>query len=727
MRSGTRAEFVGTARCAGCHAEQANAFRNSHHDRAIEVATPESVLAPFDGRVVRRDGQSFRFIRDGDTFFVETSESGGSPERLRVSHSFGVSPLEQWLVTRPAGRRQVLPIAWDTRPSEHGGQRFFDLLPDERTPPADPLHWDGLAFSWNSQCAACHSTHLEKGFDVEGNRYQTRWAELDVGCEACHGPGSRHVALVASSEGDDGRVASGSESGLPISFEVARPERWRLGPGARIAAQSSDDSIEARDAPSGQAVEIELCASCHSRRARLLDPPAVDDRFLDGHRPRLLDPGLYFEDGQIRDEVYVWGSFLQSRMYAAGVRCSDCHEPHTLSLRRSGRALCLGCHSAEAYDVPTHRGHAESEGSGGDGGACIDCHMPARTYMQIDARRDHAFPVPRPEISAVLGAPDVCRTCHPERSPAWASRRIASWGDARPATRHWSERLVRDGQRRAGPDPWLELARDRSQPAIVRASAWRRLAEEGPSGIDAGALAGALREANELELLGLIDLAATRPPAIRARLLSPLVEHARRAIRTEAAAALADVPANAFSTATRSALARALREYRSALENDAERPEAQLNLARLAASYGDTAEARLRLARAIERTPYFVPAYVNLADLERAAGNDAAAHDWLSRAVEIAPDDALTRYAYGLSLHRLGRGQEAERELGRAAQTSPDMPRLTLAWALSLEATGDTGRAIDVLEAATRRSPHDAELSQALARLRRSRAVAPDP
>jgi len=714
--------FVGSSTCVGCHPGEGLAWTGSDHDRAMEEPTPASIVGRFDGSVVRRQGESWRFLRDGDDYIVEhvidhvaedaagragdePDTSGDATERMRVAYTFGFEPLQQYLVERPGGRMQALPIAWDARDAEEGGERWIDLQAGESVPPDDPLHWEGLAYNWNSQCAACHSTNLSKGYDADRNHFASAWAEVDVGCEACHGPGSGHVAVH-----DPGIDAPPGTSGLAVAFDAWDAEAWARSPDARIASR-----VVARE----NDAQIDVCAPCHSRRTQLVDTPVVGAAFLDGHRPALLEPDLYFEDGQIQDEVYVWGSFLQSRMHAAGVRCNDCHDSHSLRLRREGNALCTGCHAPTAYDVTEHHGHAiDSAGSN-----CVDCHMPTRVYMSVDARRDHSFPVPRPARSASLGAPDTCTGCHTEREPAWAVAQIASWRDPDVApSPHWSDRLIDGDGARADVDRWTDIALDESLPPIVRASAWSRYAREAADS-DSAARMGTLRErlraGSELERLAIIDAARTLAPESRLSLLRPLIEDERLAIRVSAAEVLLDLPADLWKPADRAAFARALGEHRARLVANAERPDAQVGLGTLAIAYREPDAARDAYLRAIELAPYFVPAHVNLADLERMLGRDAESVSWLARAVELAPEDAYVRHALGLALYRAERHAEALEELERAAMANPDEPRMLLAWALALDGQGRRGEATAALGAAVDRGVRSGDLQHALVTLLR--------
>jgi hypothetical protein len=204
-------------------------------------------------------------------------------------------------------------------------------------------------------------------------------------------------------------------------------------------------------AEAGPGVEIEVCAACHARRQSLTSQSsAPGDRFLDNFVPALLRTGLYHADGQILDEVYVYGSFLQSRMHGAGVRCTDCHERHRLGILAEGNALCTRCHNPEGtprfptlkpgqFDSPAHHFHRD----GSDGAQCANCHMPARTYMGVDPRRDHSFRVPRPDLSARLGTPNACTLCHDDKTDAWATEQVRAWyPEGRSGRLHFSEVLA---------------------------------------------------------------------------------------------------------------------------------------------------------------------------------------------------------------------------------------------------------------------------------------------
>jgi len=335
------ATYVGASRCAECHAAEAAAWRGSHHDRAMEEANESSVLGDFRDATFRHGGVTTTFSRRDSKYVVRTDGPDGALHDYQVAYTFGVDPLQQYLIAFPGGRYQALGIAWDSRPRQQGGQRWFHLYPEHPPQPGDPLHWTGIDQTWNHMCAECHSTNLRKGYRASEDRYETTWSELDVACEACHGPGSAHVAWAAAAS-RGGAPSTGGSQGLVVQLHDRALDGWQMDPATGTVR---------RTAPPPSRVELETCARCHSRRS-LLDERYVNGRpLLDTHRPALLDQGLYFADGQIRDEVYEYGSFLESRMHAAGVTCSDCHDPHSLKLLAAGDALCERCHTADRFGV----------------------------------------------------------------------------------------------------------------------------------------------------------------------------------------------------------------------------------------------------------------------------------------------------------------------------------------------------------------------------------------
>ena len=672
----------------------------------MQEANAGSVLGDFDGARFEHFGVVSSFLRREGRFVVNTEGADGALADFEIAYTFGVEPLQQYLVRFPGGRLQALGIAWDARPPRAGGQRWFHLYPDERVPPGDVLHWTQPSQNWNGRCAECHATNLRKGYDLSRDAYATTWSEIDVACEACHGPGGPHVAWAESATAAGASSSRGGDLGLTRRFDEGEPARWILDEGTAIAR---------RDPPRTQHPELETCAPCHARRSTLHEGPGGEP-FLDTHRPSLLEEGLYEADGQMRDEVYVWGSFLQSRMHAAGVTCSDCHDPHSLALRAEGNALCAHCHRPQAFDVPAHHHH----GVDSAGARCVACHMPARTYMVIDMRHDHSFRVPRPDLSVSIGAPNACTDCHTDRSAGWARDAVAGWFPGGRSTRsHYGVALDAGRRGLAGAVPALTgVAGDPTQPAIVRATAFSLLARQGgPAPADV--VRAGLADPDPVVRLGALDAAADLEPGPRLAALEPLLRDPLLAVRSEAARALSDVPASLWRPERRGALGDALAEYRAAQQVNADTPEAHANLALVHLALGELDAARREYETALRLAPWFVPAYVNLADLERALGRDDAGETWLRSALRVAPEAAAVHHALGLLLIRTDRRDEAVRELARAAELAPAEPRFAYTFALALQDRGEGESALGVLEDALARHPGDRELRIAAATLAR--------
>jgi tetratricopeptide (TPR) repeat protein len=693
-RSDSTAAFVDEAVCAGCHAAEVKAWQGSDHDLAMQEATDASVLGDFNGTTFRYAGVTTRFHRRAGKFFVQTDGPDGKLRDFEVKYTFGLDPLQQYLIELPGGRLQALSIAWDV-----GKKRWFHLYPKERIDFRDELHWTKPAQNWNFMCAECHATDLQRNFDAASRAYRTSWTRLGVGCQACHGPGSGHVAwATAGGKGGD----AGSGKGFPVNLK-----------GADATA------------------EIETCARCHSRRAPLSDGFRHEHRLMDDYLPALLDEGLYHADGQILDEVYEYGSFLQSRMHAAGLRCSHCHEPHSVTLRAPGNAVCTTCHmagpppslphvntrglKAKEYDAPAHHFHKPD----GPGSRCVDCHAPAKTYMGVDLRRDHSFRIPRPDLSVKLGTPNACNVCHTDRSPKWAADAIAKWhGPDRSQGPHYGEILHAGRAGKPGAaEGLIRLAGDSAAPAIVRATALSLLPRY-PGRPALGALGAAMDDRDPLVRRAAVTGRVLIRPADRVRALALRLADPVRAVRIETARLL--VPAGAALGAHADTFRRALAEYEGVQRALAGQPAAQLNLGSLYAELGRREEAEAALREAIRLDPQFVPAYVNLAEVERSgAGGETAAEATLRAGLRAVPKAAPLHHALGLSLVRQNRQADGLAALGRAARLAPDDARFVYVYAVALHDTGRPKEALRELERVVRRHPDDRDARLALVAYRR--------
>lgn len=469
--------------------------------------------------------------------------------------------------------------------------------------------------------------------------------------------------------------------GLTVALDERRGVTWLHADGGATAGRSRQ---------LGSSRELDVCARCHARREQLTDDVAPGDAFTDGFRPALLEPGLFFVDGQQRDEVYTWASFLESRMAARGVTCADCHEPHSGKLRGEGNAVCASCHDASGFDAPAHHHHA----SGSPGASCVACHLPPRTYMQVDPRHDHSLRIPRPDRSVALGTPNACTTCHADHDAAWAVDALSSWFPTRsPGFQDFAETFAAaETGAPAALDALAALATRADEPAVVRASALLRLNASRPA-----ALPSALVDDSALVRFAAVRAASELEATTRAPLLSPRLGDASRLVRIEVARALAGLVDDARATS----------ELLDELQRNADRPDAQVTLGRFRLARHDAAGAEAAFRAALALEPGFVAASVNLADVLRARGDEAQAEQVLRAALERTPDAAALHHALGLALVRQRRSADALVELLRAASLAPADARFAYVAAVALHDGGRVDEALRAVDAALARRPWD--------------------
>ena len=679
--------FVGGAACAECHAREARAWAGSDHDLAMELATEDTVLGSFEDSSFTDAGATTRFHRGEDGGFrVRAIGPDGEEQSFPVRYVFGVRPLQQYLVDIGGGRLQAHPVAWDVEKAE-----WLSLYPGEEIPLDDPLHWTRFGLNWNQGCADCHSTNLRKQYDPETNTYDTVWSEIDVSCEACHGPGEDHVAWARADGARDD-----ADLGLLVDLGVG-------------AFTGRDRGL--------QRTQIDTCAPCHSRRALVHPQDAWGVPFTESYRPEVLGEELYHADGQILDEVYVYGSFLQSRMFAEGVTCTDCHDPHTLKLVAEGNALCAQCHVPATYDAPDHTHHR----AGSEGSACVACHMAETTYMQVDPRRDHGFHIPRPDLTVELGVPNACSRCHADQTAEWARDRVVEWfGPNRPDDVHETRAMAAartDGPAAAGPLAAIVANPERS--AILRASALHFLQTSDP-GVALAAARSALNDPEPfVRSLAVVNTAAFATSQADFELLVPLLSDESRLVRTEAAISLSRIASQRFTgsaDADTVAYEAALGEYVAGQMASADQPAAQMNLGVLRQNAGDDAGARAFYQQASRIEPAFVPARFNLAMLDATGGRSAEAEDGFREVIRRAPELAEAKYSLGLLLAEdKARLEESSEYLRAAARAAPDNPRFQYNAGLSVQHLGRPGEAEGYLRAAVNLRPNSPEFRNALA------------
>ena len=669
-------------------------------------ATDKSVLGDFSGATFEHYGVKSRFYRRDGKFFVETDGPDGKLAEFEIKYTFGVAPLQQYLIEFPDGRLQALSIAWDSRPKDKGGQRWFHLYPNEEVGHDDILHWTKLNQNWNFMCAECHSTGVRKSYDAAKDTFATTWAEISVGCEACHGQGSAHVAWAHGHPGWRPDAKAGDSKGLIVTFDERRNAAWTIDSSTGNATRSA--------APVTLRKEVETCGFCHARRATISQDWVPGQWLSDTHVAPPLSRGLYFADGQMEDEVYNYGSFKQSKMFAKGVTCSDCHDPHSAKLKLPGDGVCLQCHAADKYEVAAHSRHEGVDPPLG----CPACHMPARTYMVVGPRHDHSLRIPRPDLSVRLGTPNACNVCHADKTAEWAADAVQSWhGPERKGFQHYAEAFHDAWSDRANAATLLAAAAsDLGTPGFARAGALAELAAS-LSASNVGLAKSGLADPDPMVRIGALDMLGSAQAEEIWPLAAPLLSDPVRGVRVRAADLLAVVPPTRQPAADRQAFDRAAQEFVAAQKLNADRPEALLTLGSFYARTGRTAEAEAEYRAALKLAPQFAPASVNLADLYRQSGRDKDSEAVLRTALAASPKDAGLHYALGLALIREKKHTDALSELREAANLAPENERNVCVYAIALDSVGRSPEARQVLAGALGSHPDNSEILTALVQM----------
>ncbi|MCD6584900.1 MAG: tetratricopeptide repeat protein [Desulfobacteraceae bacterium] len=648
-----QAAFVGREACIDCHKPEYDKWNGSHHDLAMDVADEQTVLGDFNNAVFEHNGMTSRFFKKDQKFYINTLGPGGKMADFEITHTFGAYPLQQYLIPFPGGRLQCLTIAWDVVK-----KKWYHLYPDQDIPVNDWLHWTNQAQNWNGMCAECHSTHLVKGYDQKTDSYNTTWSEIDVSCEACHGPASKHLEWAQ----------------MP---EMARPDTENFGLIVKTRGLNSRNLVE-------------LCARCHARRSFLGDYQHPQTDALDFMLPQLLTEGMYFPDGQILEEVYVYASFLQSKMYNNNVRCSDCHDVHSLKRINDGNALCLQCHRADVYDNKEDHFHKQKGEKGdpvkladgtvidvGEGAKCERCHMPGRYYMGIDYRPDHSIRVPRPDLSMADKTPNACNQCHADKDGQWSIDYMTKWyGQTRKPHYGSAMAAAREGKPETV-DILVKTADDILLPVIVRATAVSMLISY-PEEKSLQALERALADDESM-----IRHAAIRTfsrfsldEKQRLQFALPLLYDPAKAVRMEAAMCLSPVSENVLKENERKLFESALSEYKGAMAYAGDFPQAQFNQGLLYSNLGDLKTAEKHYKKSIAIDDVFYPAKVNLAMLYNQTGENDKAEKLLKQAYEIRPDMHELAYSLGLLLVEKKEPIKAVHYLTLAADGLPNNARV---------------------------------------------------
>jgi tetratricopeptide (TPR) repeat protein len=699
--------FVGRKACLDCHKKEYELWQESYHDLAMQVVNDSTVLGNFDNASFTHFGITSKFYKRDGKYIVFTESESGELKEYEIAYVFGIYPLQQYLVAFPGGRFQVLPLCWDTRPQAQGGQRWFHIYKNEQIKSNDILFWTRINQNWNYMCAECHSTNLRKNYDYKSQTYSTSYSEVDVSCEACHGPGSAHITWAKLFEKEQ-RVSVKGDMGLRVRLKDLNGGVWVF--------NDMEKGIAERTVPVSSDTQIEVCARCHSRRSTLTDDYIYGKPFLNTHRVPPLDEAFYYDDGQIKEEVYVYGSFLQSKMYQKGVICSDCHEPHSTRVYVKDNSLCFRCHLQQKYDTKEHHFHKPND----KGGSCMDCHMPETTYMVVDPRRDHSIRIPRPDLSKKIGSPNACNQCHQDKSIQWSIDYVVKWYNRDFVNKpHYGE--VFHAARRGNPksvSKLIDIIKDNSHPNMVKATALSILShypdEQSVKILREGLInQDPLIRMNAVSSLDFLDIQN------RYALAKHLLQDPVKSVRLRAVYMLSETPQSLMTNFELSVFKTTLSEYVETQLFNADRPSAYIDLGVVNLNLGNQRRAEEYYKKAISLEPAYTYGYINLADLYRQQNKDVEGEKLLREALIYNPRSAELYHALGLLLTREKRRSEAIDAIEKATKLSPENETLKYYYALAIKETGQIAKALDILEEAYKSNPYNMQIIFALATINR--------
>ena len=310
-----------SSRCMECHKDIHHHWQKSHHGQANRLLSMALDTTPFNNKSLNTPSETWTFSKEKQELTITSND-----EDHHAGMVIGIEPLIQYLTAASGGRWQAPNAAWD--PSK---QEWFDIFGGDGRTKEDWGHWTNRGMTWNTQCAWCHMTDYRKNYDETTDTYKSHWKEMGIGCTQCHGNLAEHAD---------------KKSGCLIDI-AAHKELKKNHPH----------------------LILDNCATCHSRRAEFDDKFHIGNVYGDHYQLQLpVLPNLYYPDGQIRDEVYVWTSLRISNMGHKGVSCMDCHDPHStkLKLPLANNTLCMSCHAggsngrvsgATVIDPATHSNH----------------------------------------------------------------------------------------------------------------------------------------------------------------------------------------------------------------------------------------------------------------------------------------------------------------------------------------------------------------------------------
>lgn len=332
-----REGYAGTEACADCHGDIVQSQARSQMAHTLMPAAVSDVLATHEHATYTSGPYTSSFTHQAKQWELHVSD-GHESRSARLEWAFGSGEVGQsylWQAADGTYRESrfnyfasVNGLA-ATPGRLHGAPVSLDMAVGRQVQPFEAR-----------TCFACHTTYL-----TSTPRLDPHNLEPGVRCEACHGPGAKHVAA----------LRSGANPETVASATILNPAH--LTP------------VQA----------VDYCGACHST--------AWDVRMMGAVGLQTVRfPAYRLEKSR------CWGTSGDRR-----VTCFACHDPHApLETKPAAYdAACLRCHRATRQQVADaqHPGAACPVATT----KCVTCHMQKYELPEMHANfTDHWIRIARP-------------------------------------------------------------------------------------------------------------------------------------------------------------------------------------------------------------------------------------------------------------------------------------------------------------------------------------------
>lgn len=668
----TKNAYVGDQSCKECHNGEYQEWKQSHHFMSMLPANDSTVKGNFNNVTYKGDGVTSRFFKKGKIFYINTEGEDGKNHDFEVKYAFGVTPLQQYLIQFPGGRLQVPRLSWDTNKN-----RWFNQYAGQKIPSHDWLHWTKNSQNWNTMCAVCHSTNLRKNYDVHTDTYKTSYSVINVSCESCHGPGKQHVDFAKSGDYKKGN-------------------KMIVGYSKIISGKN-------------QTEQINKCAPCHARISEISASHIDSKEIMDNYIPQIPDTENFYADGQVKDEDYNYTSFLQSKMHGVGIKCSDCHNPHSAKLKRVGNLTCTQCHLKNKYDTPSHTFHKTA----GAGSKCISCHMPGKVYMGNDLRHDHFFRAPRPDLSVSYGMPNACSNCHKDKSNKSLADAVVKWyGPKRKY--HFSEDLIPGSKLDNNSERHLiKLINDKTVPDIIKATAAFYLGSI-TTQTSLNTLLSCLKSKDAQVRYRALRSLSNFPVSGWISAVGSLLTDKVRAVRIAAADLYITIPIEQIPSQYAAAFSSANAELKNYLTYQTDFSTGNVMLADYYFKLQDYDKAEKFYLKGLKKDSNINYALLNLSTLYNIVGKNDKALNSLQKAIKNDSKNERIYYNMALIYNEIGNKEAAEKSFSKAVELKSTNPRVYYNYGLILNERKKFKEAVAVLQKGLAINPSATELLYAL-------------